>query len=538
MPAIEAPHESPEEKPEAGEQLETTPSAVESAFTPVEPRLELDDNEGVAPANEALVLPPGGQEKETPTVIYVRPEPSIATVTRHVVTLPAPSAPPVQPKGGADVAAETSPMTDILVNEKAEEGPSKKPEVVQAACRTNESSIKLDNAAPQSKVSVPPTRENRNDSEQRPKDLPEPREDKALPAESEKPQDPGTATEDAEANVEEVSPEEATGVREGPVKEPKTLFLEVTHVPVVAEEVADTLKAAECGIVVLETFGYNSSREQQEVGEAHTSLISSERLREIQRNPQGEVAQETTEILADSEMDMFTRILLSNLMGTDMQFMLIDLTEDHPDYPLAAAMRQSTMKLKGARAIHASNSKLRELLRVNIQTWSASSTAREAYMTAQLKEIRQQYPDTKIGVVKGAVHTSISHAIAAEEGQIERKFIKPEHTLRKSHIEKERFSYGEQASRELHFFPEKELDEKLLDRALLEYIFVEYVKKAENPLFFRVENALDFIDRLSDEEVVDVLDKIDDIKKHSSSILEWIRIETKIEELLIKLSEE
>jgi hypothetical protein len=543
MPAIEVPRENPEEHPEVVESQELPLRAVEIAFTPSDSHNDLIEDDEMVPASEVQVLPPPEfTSNESPVEIHEVPTPHVSVATRHVVApVRSSSATPIlsEPGDKTEVKAPTRPVTTPTLKEKPEEEPAKKEVVAQPVRPTNETPVKLDKAIPQPETPALPVSKGSGGSEKLPTNPPElGGEDEGLPEKPEKPKKPDAPAEGAEANAEKVVPENASETQAESPKKSNLLFLEVSHVLGAEEEIVDELKRAKCDIAAIENFGYKDTSERQEANESYTALISSERLREIEQNPEGEVAKATAETLADDKEHAFKRALLSQLMGTDMQFELLDITRDHPSYPVFLMAEQASKDLRQGTAAHMPNNELRDLLRLDIYMWSNSSTAREAYVTAQLKELRQRYPDAKIGVVTGALHTSISHTFAAEEGQIERKFILSGLPLHKHPTEKARYPYLEQLQRELHFFPEKELDDKLVDRALLEHLFVQHVRMLEDPLSVRIKNALDFIDPLSDDEVTTVLDRLDDIKRRPPRIFGWMRTEVKMERLLIELSEE
>jgi hypothetical protein len=337
----------------------------------------------------------------------------------------------------------------------------------------------------------------------------------------------------AKETPEKISPEKLSDAPESASKESGCLFLEVTHVPSVAKVVAQELKQAKCDRVAIEILGYATPNERKEVEEKYTSLISSERLKEIQQDPAGKIAQETRLLFAKRSFDI---ALFSELMGTDMKVTILDATKKDPEYALADASDAADMHFFMGLLHHAPNNELRKLLRTSLEALSASNAARETYMTAQLRALRMEYPEEKIGVITGASHTPISHTLAKTE-RIERKFITPVMPYRRNVVEKLRYPAAAQLQRELRLLPDKEFNEALLDRALLESMLLHFLSQVRKSLAVRLELAVRCTDRLSNNEVAAVLDEIDAIKKKPHRLYGQRRTFSAIEQLFLKISD-
>jgi len=295
--------------------------------------------------------------------------------------------------------------------------------------------------------------------------------------------------------------------------DPSYKFVFCLHAPENSHAIAEALQ--DCDVLAFEATG-GSPEERLNRETIYTGLLSS-RLPEDAR-------QEVLEaLMKGDENDAFMAGILKDLAMTDKRVVLVDIEENSPNYHLLKKMEATDYKYRTAIAKNALNDELKILLVENIKAWADASHTRENLVVSQLEEVQEQEA-TKVGVVMGAVHTPVQHELARSGYDTDRVFVD---TNSKGNIgEKAHYSYLNQAMRQLRLQPDSQLESSFVDRTLLSdmyytYAFSQEDKDKDGQSVGYIQEHMsekiqtEVIEAMSDVEVSNFLQKIDDLKRAS-----------------------
>lgn len=170
-------------------------------------------------------------------------------------------------------------------------------------------------------------------------------------------------------------------------------------------------------------------------------------------------------------------------------------------------------------ADHEPNDDLKDRLVAYMKGVANSSAKREEVMAQQLATMQddEENEGKKIGVVIGAIHTPVHHMVNRQVST-ERVFVDDSNPA--GPREQYRYDPSGQAIRQFRFRPDAELDSAFLDRELVRQIFYTYNFSGEDEFSEEYSRGCrgqevdeKIVARMSDDEVEELLDNIDAIKK-------------------------
>ena len=250
-----------------------------------------------------------------------------------------------------------------------------------------------------------------------------------------------------------------------------------------------------CDTVALECFGGNNKDvfQDQLNALASYSVLSADKA--ALKEGMGEGARHILVLLAE------------RLEGK--KIVLIDLDDGHEGMRIADNTDRLFEDFVSALEGNFPNGEVRAAMLRALKADAALSVVREAHMAKQLRKLGEDNPGKKIGVVLGAVHTSVSHQIS-RDFPIERTFVNGSETPPHP-IEIKRYRYGEEIERQYNLLKREKLTPTLIDRALLEAFFEERGfatsdHLGEGSVRTRV------LENMSDEEVSDALVQVERVR--------------------------
>lgn len=243
--------------------------------------------------------------------------------------------------------------------------------------------------------------------------------------------------------------------------------------------------------------------------------------------------------------------VVERFKGTGKRIELIDINADDERYDdLVTGYRSKQRAFEAALQSGAKNDELRHLLSGYIRTTASMLQGRDLIMAEQLRALGAENPGSNVGVMVGAAHTGIHHAIA-KDARTTRVFARSGRLPFKE--QKTYYTYKDQAVRKLAFGITQDIEPQLLDRALLHNTFEQHgkairvrtvggVKGTENFDSSVEERDIDtsnidqrIIANMEPAEVTELLEQIDEVKQASAgpaNIFERIKTSNAINKLL------
>jgi hypothetical protein len=210
--------------------------------------------------------------------------------------------------------------------------------------------------------------------------------------------------------------------------------------------------------------------------------------------------------------------VLERFAGSGKSFALIDITVDHSEYEsLDEAYTANVSALSSGFDHVTSNAELQLLAAQHIVAAADHVSIREKIMVDRLRQLGQEHPGKQIGVLIGAVHTTVGDAIGTQGAEISEVLVM-------GGVDS-RLSYENEAIRTMVAQNNRQLDQQTLNKMLLQEYFSYYAepKRLEVPDLVAPEaraaksiNTLglqdDLIDLMTPEQVATVLAELESVR--------------------------
>lgn len=264
---------------------------------------------------------------------------------------------------------------------------------------------------------------------------------------------------------------------------------------------------ADCDVIALENILLPAEKYRSYTNELLTSLLSSTISFKDRAKTQARIFPD------DREAPNLILEIIRPWEKSDKAVVFIDMAMDDPRYQLVEAWNHTDNALGEAEMYQLPNAETKRRTIMNLQAQAKAAQAREALVVEQLTA--QGTTGKKIGVMIGATHTPTRHALA-RKFESSSVFVLNEAGASQANPTA-LYRYGDQAVREVGFYPDKALSDQLLDRVLLESIYLGHGYELANPS--TNPNNLGYgtvrsrsIDHMSAATVAEVLGKIDEIR--------------------------
>lgn len=279
-------------------------------------------------------------------------------------------------------------------------------------------------------------------------------------------------------------------------------FVLCRHVAANAGSIAEQLQ--ECDVIALET-GAKSRAVQDEMSVKLTKyaspVASVSDIAEVETLFYEEPSRDKEYARVLDNLKLF-QVLLESFRNSGKQIRLIDRTHDHPYYTPGRTEFTETSKSEAneAYAKYGPIAAMRAVLLSSIERRTASHKDREKIMVNQLQSLGLEFPNSKIGVMCGAVHTPVQHEIG-RVATTERVFVGL--TPSRPNMKAE-FKPREALERQLRFG--KEVNATDMDRFLLSHILGRVVAAHS-----ATPEILNVIRKMPDPDVEKALEQINTI---------------------------
>lgn len=339
--------------------------------------------------------------------------------------------------------------------------------------------------------------------------------------------------------------DEAANSPERAFAEPSLASVEYNFV--LAEHTADNAETICDGLADSDIIAWEAEGAPSREARATTSSLLSEALA---IDAPDEAVEQAKDYLASSRDGLLLKVV-DRFKGTGKRIELIDINADDERYDdLVTGYRSIQRTFEAELQAGAPNAELRELLGDYIRTTATMLKGRDQIMTEQLRELGASNPGSKIGVMVGAVHAGIQHAIA-KDAKTTQVFARTERARASEQLAD--YNYEDQAAMALASDTRQDIDPDLMDRALLHNTFEQHgkviwvravgaAKGTEDPDSFVEERDIDtrnidqhIIDNMEPAEVAALLERIDEVKQASAgstNIFERIKTSNAINRLL------
>ena len=230
-------------------------------------------------------------------------------------------------------------------------------------------------------------------------------------------------------------------------------FVFCEHTPEMVGRIAEALEGSD--IIAIEAVGLVSDEERAYVNDLLTEYVSSS----TDEKRRKEIAVEFT---AEDGLNarLWYLAVLNYFSASDKKIATIDANTDSLAYEFIQASKEAAFaidtSLKQNEPDKTTRAKLARAIKIEAESWKS----RESVVVEQLRKLGSENPGSKIGVVLGAAHTGVRHALS-KESDTSATYV------RSSADAKVIFDYGTEAIRTLRFGRSK-LGKKFLDRVLLE----------------------------------------------------------------------
>lgn len=252
---------------------------------------------------------------------------------------------------------------------------------------------------------------------------------------------------------------------------------------------------ADCDVVAIERVGFRSKQRRAEFDAAATLYVS-------------DTATEAEKEKVTNLINPTLRTLLDPLGQSGKRIVTIDVNRGEPG---EQENRQSLARYGRAQAhIYRSTQKMKESLQLTATELGRTNAQREAKVVQQLQDLATEYEgtDTKIGVLVGAVHTPVVHALSRSHA-VQREYVSiMPHGL--SGQERVYFEPLDQLIRYGSLLPCKPVPEGVVGRAVLTAIH-NAAQRKEGDIVGQKSYA-QRLEKLSDGQVEEMLLAVDGMR--------------------------
>lgn len=298
--------------------------------------------------------------------------------------------------------------------------------------------------------------------------------------------------------------------REKIVRGPITVFLLNEHSPASGTEVARQLREEGCDIVALELPGEAADEVDREAVEEFYTFLVSKQGSDIRNQPDHPFAA----MAAAIKPGHFRSALLDGLRNSNKQIAILDVARDHPRYADLGRMEAATERASQAALGLTRHEFLRPLLVRNALCIARANEAREEVMAEQLRDLKQRYPNKKIGVVTGRGHDQLQGMVSGDM-RTKATYVDSSGRLA-NHGQPALILMAQQMQRGAT--PSKELVDRTLLEANVDVANILTQKK------FELKNTAAYVAGLSDQEVTAKLAGFDEIRTSVGSNYEEFRL--------------
>jgi hypothetical protein len=270
------------------------------------------------------------------------------------------------------------------------------------------------------------------------------------------------------------------------------------HIPENAAAAAERLK--DCDVIGDEMLGFRNQSQRHYYDAAATTYISSTATSWQRRKAGWYIRNYGTDCCLS---------FLDELRGTDKRVVTLDIDKCDPEYAAYKDTLRAQRKVHTATKQHRLSCELRPLLLNYLGSCAVESAVRESCVVPQIHELVDRYGgrDTKVGILYGAIHTPLYHAMSSMYPS-ESVFVALNHA-RLFRNERRHFAPEYDIIRRLRFLSDANIPETLVNRAILQN---EYTHDIVNPNELEVTSHVRLLEKMSAAELVEAIAMIDGLK--------------------------